>query len=210
VAILETLLGFSGQLTIGDLTCDASVSEVHNTEADVTEHPVETGSDISEHYRKRPRMVSIDGIVTATPLETSFPGATAVSAVKSAISGDDPVASARDLLNSYFDDAKLITIATSFNTYDNVALLSLKVTRGSRTGQAMHFSCTAKQLRIVDTRNASALAIPGTAGEAATTTAAKGQGAANAGKKGTKTASGAQSKSALAKIVDGGKSLFGV
>jgi hypothetical protein len=58
----------SGFYTIGAVAVDAVLREVHHLAAEATTHPVETGGDISDHYRPAPRAVELDGIVTDTPI----------------------------------------------------------------------------------------------------------------------------------------------
>ncbi len=55
--------------TWGGIWLDAVVDEVHSSEVDVTEHPVEEGSDISDHARPRADVIRIEGVVTNQPIE---------------------------------------------------------------------------------------------------------------------------------------------
>jgi hypothetical protein len=48
----------------GALTFDASVSETHIDEAEITSHPVEGGGDVSDHIRKLPVSLEINGVIT--------------------------------------------------------------------------------------------------------------------------------------------------
>lgn len=64
--------GFDNQPThveIGEVWIDVSVRESHEITAEVSDHPVETGSNVTDHVRPLPRTISIDGIVTNHPLE---------------------------------------------------------------------------------------------------------------------------------------------
>jgi hypothetical protein len=54
---------------IGTIWIDVSVREHHALDAEVTDHPVEQGADISDHIRVNPETLQIDGIVTNQPLE---------------------------------------------------------------------------------------------------------------------------------------------
>lgn len=57
--------GDSGQTYTIEL--DASVREQHDTTAQVTEHPVERGSNIADHIRAEPRRLTIEGVISNTP-----------------------------------------------------------------------------------------------------------------------------------------------
>jgi len=59
----------TANLTIGTIWIDVSISEKHSLGADVTEHPVEDGSNISDNVRPQPRSVQIEGLVTNHPIE---------------------------------------------------------------------------------------------------------------------------------------------
>lgn len=54
----------SGQVVFFDLV----MSEGHEATADVTEHPVETGSNIADHVRPNPEILNLELYVTNTPV----------------------------------------------------------------------------------------------------------------------------------------------
>lgn len=54
---------------IGDVWVDVTIREGHGISAEVTEHPVELGSDVTDHIRPTPRSVQIEGVVSNTPIE---------------------------------------------------------------------------------------------------------------------------------------------
>lgn len=62
-----------------DLLLDASPSRSHNASAQVTEHPVETGAPVADSIRPMPRRLTIEGMITNTPI-----GAPPVSKVRAA------------------------------------------------------------------------------------------------------------------------------
>ena len=53
---------------IGDIAIDCTVTETHTSTATVTEHPVESGSNITDHIRPEPVQLSVNGIITNTPI----------------------------------------------------------------------------------------------------------------------------------------------
>jgi hypothetical protein len=200
MSFLEALVGYAGRLKIGDVTVDASISETHMREADITDHPVEEGSDITDHYRARPRSLQLDGRVTSTPIETGFPGQTAINAVVSTVKGDDPVKTAWDTFNGYVDEGTLVTVSTSLDEYPNVGITNFSAFRDASRGQVLDFSCSIKQLRIVSTLEAAAIKI-------AKETAA-GKGKESKGKKPPQESTSSQNQSAAAKLLDKGASFF--
>lgn len=57
---------------VGAIKFDLIVSETHSIEAQVTEHPIEDGSVVSDHIRELPRKGSLSGLVTNYPLQKDF------------------------------------------------------------------------------------------------------------------------------------------
>lgn len=57
-----------GWYRIDSIAIDAIVREVHKFAGEVTEHPVETGSNLADHYRQAPRGVQLEGVITDTPI----------------------------------------------------------------------------------------------------------------------------------------------
>lgn len=53
---------------VGNIKFDLEISENHSIEAQVSEHPIEDGSVVSDHVRILPRKGSIVGLVTNHPL----------------------------------------------------------------------------------------------------------------------------------------------
>ena len=202
MSFLEELTGYSGRLKIGDVTVDCSRAETHALEADATEHEVEEGSDITDHYRARPRTIQIAGTITDSPISTGLPGATLVNSVVSLAKGSDPVGDAWRVIKGYFSDGELVTIETSFDSYQNIALLGFSVERAASFGRAMNFTLDARQLRIVTTLDAAAIPIP------KTDTAKKATKAANKGNKQTAAANEAQSQSAAKQLLGKLGSIF--
>lgn len=51
------------------VTFDLTISEGHEMTSEVTEHPVEVGSNISDHVRPNPQALTLELYVTNTPIE---------------------------------------------------------------------------------------------------------------------------------------------
>ena len=143
---------------IDQLVLDASIKEEHSAEVDVTDHAVEQGSSITDHARPKPEEVTIEGVVSNTPLNRfqtlraeSFDGvAWQTSAAVNAVRGMPGAAeSAYRALRDLRDTPKLVTIVTALRTYDNMLLTSLKVPRDAQTGDCLRFEAKFKQVRIV-------------------------------------------------------------
>lgn len=106
--------GVLGRSTVvGGLLLDVATAEELTLENDVTDHPVEEGSDMSDHVRERPRTLTITGLIGDTSLgvlpSLSQLAAQAVSAIQGQDTATNPfgssmsrsdVASARSALQS--------------------------------------------------------------------------------------------------------------
>jgi len=64
VALSYTFSDGSG----GQVILDASVSENHVASAQVTQHQVETGPDVTDHIRPMPQKLTIEGVISNTPI----------------------------------------------------------------------------------------------------------------------------------------------
>jgi hypothetical protein len=116
------------------LELDASLSEEHTSDAEVTEHPVEVGADISDHKRKKPLQVKITGLVTNTPLKfLNF-------------NSGDAAVTAWDLLQELQKGSALITVITTLKTYDNMAIISLSAPRDVKRGHSLEFTATMREI----------------------------------------------------------------
>lgn len=128
-------------ITIDGMVVDAALREEHNFEADVSEHPVESGADITDHVRARPPIVSIEGIVSDTPL--------AESVIAARTAGETPSIETRARLFDIWSARKPITIETTVSQYTSMVMQSFSITEDAETGEACRFRATFKQIRLV-------------------------------------------------------------
>lgn len=139
-------------ITIAGYAIDAALRVEQAFEADVTDHPVERGAVITDHVRARPIVVTIEGVVSDTPMG-------AVAALRE--EGSVPSADARIRLFELWNAREPVTIETENATYHDMVMQSLSVPEDRETGDACHFTATFKQLRLVTNRRTSvAVAVP--------------------------------------------------
>lgn len=131
---------------INDYAIDAALSEEHSFENSVTSFPVQDGADITDHIRFVPIQVTIDGIVSDTPIG-EMAGIRGLSQL--GIGGGPPSEDAFLILLDIRNKREPVTIRTSKRTYENMALLSLRRREDSKTGRALRFQAVFKQVRIV-------------------------------------------------------------
>jgi hypothetical protein len=156
-----TLLFATTPAKIDTITLDASLSESHNAEVEATDHPVEQGADVTDHLRAKPRTVTIEGLITNTPMPD--PGVDARNAEVTEVRSPDgrvvfdsrtPTMDATRAGAAYRDllalrAGKLVTVVTAIETLENMAITSIQVPRDAKSGQALRFSIQLKEIRQV-------------------------------------------------------------
>lgn len=70
---------------IDGIWLDAVISELHSMSSDVTRHPVEEGTDVTDHIRPEPIEISLECKVTNTPIKLPYSHADGSSEVSRAI-----------------------------------------------------------------------------------------------------------------------------
>jgi hypothetical protein len=143
------------------IVLDASVREVHSVAGEVTEHPVEKGVDIVDHYRVQPRKFEVEFVVTNSPLDSSLiPGLTLINSIVGLVQGDaDPSANAWAEFQRFVDDAVVLEISSSLETYPNMVLTDLSVTRTAGTTNGLHGTLSVREVRFVETETGLAIAL---------------------------------------------------
>lgn len=182
------------------LTVDASVQETHTIANEVSEHPVEKGVNIVDHVRALPIQVSIQGVISNTPIRTPldfgentrlkdvkikgaqptvgstigrpFPIAGALlshvplplPADTAVVQGFDPpfdrVKACWNQILKLQADGQLIAITTTLHNYTSMAIESFVANRDAKSGNALFFTLTAKQVAVGKTEAVSVPALP--------------------------------------------------
>ena len=149
--------------TIGDVQLDAEIRTPHTKTGTLTEHAVESGSPITDHYRVDPAEVEVEGVVTDSPTSSvPLPGFGLVEGVRAALEGggQTPSETARDALEAYFDSAEIITIVTRRKTYERMVLTSFSYVDSAETANVLRFTVRARQIRLTDTATGVAIERP--------------------------------------------------
>jgi hypothetical protein len=136
---------------IDGFVLDCLLSDNHTFDSEVTEFPVESGSTISDNIRPKPLVITIEAIVSNTPLTFAgnFRGA-----------GSVPSIDCYAKLLAIRRERRLVTIATSLETFFNMALESLGIPRAAGRGDELRFNATFKQVQIVINKRETRVAIP--------------------------------------------------
>lgn len=133
-----TLLFRPGPLSIDDITLDAVVSETHTHSLQVTEHPVESGADITDHARVKPDVVTLDIVLSDIPTK-----------------GDPKAGRAAELyekLRLLMDNAALVTVVTSLRVYESMILESLSAPKTVKESGGVRCTASLRQIRVVQNK----------------------------------------------------------
>ena len=159
----------NAQGTTDVIQIDVTVSEVHSLQAEVTQHPVEVGADIADHYRPKPAELRIQGIVTDTPLDNSLglavaralegPIGTAIGVTQgiaaTALGRASILRSTFNALQSLHDNAVPCQIFTPYKIYRDMLMTDLQVTRDKAGGEALYFTAAFREVFFVSSSTTS-------------------------------------------------------
>lgn len=118
---------------------DAILNETIKMESTLTKSPIETGEDIVDHVIMTPDKLTIDAIITNTPLGYVAIGSPFANPAKRAL----------DFLTGAFANRKPFDFVGGFKVYQNVVMTSFTPDRNSQTGDALRFTATLEQILTV-------------------------------------------------------------
>src|SRR5882724_7834184 len=165
------------------ITVDATIQETHALEADITEHPVEQGANITDHIRPKLKRYTIDGIISNTPIGPtgelsdslhtgalalgvtlpSFPTSYDVDLARSAGATTRAKASFEKLI-ALLDAGQVITIHTPLKDYPSMALETVNVVRDPKTSSGgIRIQVICKEIRTVAALKTVISALPASA-----------------------------------------------
>lgn len=141
-------------ITVDGYPLDLVETEQHDLVAEVTEHPVEDGSDVSDNVRLKPRELTFtNAIVSDTPI-----GAIAQDESRTGASAKFSQ-DAYNRLEAIWLARNTVTVVTGLKKYENMILDRLTVPRDSKTSAALVFTAHFKEVRIVKNKRVT-VAVP--------------------------------------------------
>lgn len=130
---------------IGGIVLDAIVTEQHALEAEVPEHSVEEGSNISDHVRLKPRALTLEAVVSHTRLSEG--------GVANTTRAPEVWAQLKQIQST----AQLIPVITELEQYDNMVIQTVTAPRNAENAEGLIFTLALKQIRVVSNKT---VAIP--------------------------------------------------
>lgn len=130
---------------------DATVSETHQHQADITEFPVEGGSALSDHRQQKPVQLTLEFVLTNTPIvEDGTPHWEGDYLPHSPGPAD---ATIELLLSTWFEGSFLFRIETTTRLYESMMITGLNLPRDARTGESIRGTITFKQVKIATSKS---------------------------------------------------------
>jgi hypothetical protein len=122
---------------------DVAVRLESSGECEVTSWPVEVGANMTDHVRRKPAMVTLEGLVSDTPIgEMIAERATTTR----------PTSEAHERLQAILDAREPVTIVTERRTYTSMLLQKLTEPEDAGTGDGLSFTASFVEI-ILATNN---------------------------------------------------------
>jgi hypothetical protein len=143
---------------VAGIVIDATVSEDHSHSCDLTENPVEEGAKITDHVQLKPAELTIEGVITDTPLGFAVIGniQNLIRSVSTIFGASSRSLDAFDELLALQKSRRPFTVLTGLKRYQNMILTDLSIPRTIQTGKALHFKAVMKEIRIVKSATSAA------------------------------------------------------
>lgn len=142
----------SNQQTIVDvLVLDASLNEMHEADADVSEFPIEQGADITDNVRVKPQTLQVEALITDTHLSSQQAAVNAERARGQTMLDKD----SRDTLaalEAFQADGTLINVETGLKSYENMVIKSLRTSRNKDLKNAIKVTINLVEVLIVNSQ----------------------------------------------------------
>ena len=142
--------------SVGAVELDLILDENHSKNAQVTENPLQDGRAVSDGIYLELREGSLTGLVSNHSIKHSVPPdrQTAEGLLDKAENYqlENRAKQAWEDLKSLMDSKQLVTIVTSLEVYDNVAITSIETERDGDTGDALEIKVGFKQVQKVQLR----------------------------------------------------------
>lgn len=155
---------------IGSLVLDAVLSDSHEFTNEITDYPIEDGSNINDHIKRVPVSITINGFITNSPI--AFLKELDMNLVNSIVEGSvtslevttsnrvsNAFAKLLDILGESGSASvsvakpKLVEIVTGLKVYQNMGMTKLSISRTPADGESLRFLATFKKITKVFREN---------------------------------------------------------
>lgn len=142
-------------ITIDGFVVDAALTEGHTLDNQVTTHPQEKGSVITDHSYTLPDEITLDCVVSDHPIGT------VASSRGAELDGVVPSVDAYARMKFIRKRGKPVTITTSLGTHESMMLVKLGIPRRAEDGESLRFSVSFRVAEFVENeRTVVRIAVP--------------------------------------------------
>lgn len=127
------------------LPVDAIITETFSKTAEPTSSPVEDGSEVSDHVVQKPDKLTVECVVSDTPVSLFASIANFASRGRTS-----PVLDCITFLNNLVETRQLFDFVGSMQLYKGYVMTQWTPTKNSKLGSAIQFTCTMQRIRIVN------------------------------------------------------------
>ena len=143
---------------------DAVMRVEHQQEAHITEHPVQTGANISDHAYAMPARVTLD--IGMSDAMSAYASSTSSDAVMAAGAWSGPSKSksvnAFTEITSWATSRVIVSVGTRLKVYSNMMVESITPEETNKTKTSLRCRVTFKQVFIANVQQVAASALPQT------------------------------------------------
>lgn len=145
----------SGMVDLEALVFDAVVTEHHQHASQVTDHPVEEGAPVTDHVRPLPDVLTMEIVVSNTPLEPIDSRIVESGGVRWTTTAflDAPRGAPGAMVEAYQQllgwRGRLMTVVTGLRTYDSMVIADFSAPRDKTTGEALRATVVFRRVRVV-------------------------------------------------------------
>lgn len=127
------------------LILDCTISETPEYAFSPTQSQIEDGATISDHVTQKPLRLTVEGMISDTPVSLTRPPA-------SPFAGTQPSERAFAWLEQLALNKTPFDFVGGFRTYKSMVITEFRPVRNAQTGQALVFTCVMEQLVIVSSQ----------------------------------------------------------
>lgn len=149
---LAALIGRARGPRIGGVQVDVSLRESHTSRREISDSPVEAGSDVTDHTKVLPDEVSIEGVLSDTPTSIT-------DRIRLLATGKTAQQRYRDLLELK-DNAETFELITGLRSYTNMVLATLRINRSVSTGESITFNATMREIEFAESAAVTVVSVP--------------------------------------------------
>ena len=142
-------IGKTDKNGVGEIEFDLMPKESHGLDFDISEHPVDNGSTITDHIRMKPRECSVTGMFTCHPIKAYSKDKVTIDDGAEEMSENRALTLYKEL-ETLCKSMNKVRLVTDIKTYPTMLIKSLKTDRDRSSGESITFTMTLREYMGVD------------------------------------------------------------